>query len=118
MNDAQMLRGVRVLHAAIYAVVVVSTGILLYAGITGRYSLWLWIALAVVALEVCVYVGFGMKCPVTGWAVKYGAPQGHAFDTYLSARQSDYLLNVITSFMVLGLVILGARDLGILRWVP
>jgi hypothetical protein len=118
MNDSQMLRLVRVFHAAVYAVVVVSTGILLYAGITGRYGVWLWVALALVALEVCVYVGSGMKCPVTGWAVRYGAPQGHAFDLHLSARQSDYLLNIVTGFMVLGLVILGARGLGILRWTP
>ncbi|HEY3858905.1 MAG TPA: hypothetical protein VGM47_04760, partial [Gammaproteobacteria bacterium] len=93
-------------------------GILLYAGITARYGVWLWLALAALAVEVCVYVGFGMKCPVTDWAIKYGAPEGHAFDTHLSERQSDFLFNVITGLMVLGLLLLAARGLGLLHWAP
>ncbi|HEY4127576.1 MAG TPA: hypothetical protein VGN70_05985, partial [Gammaproteobacteria bacterium] len=106
MNDAQTLRAIRILHAAIYVVLMICTCILLYAGITGAYSLWLWIALALLAVEVCVYVGFGMRCPVTDWAVKYGAPQGHAFDTHLSKRHSDWLFNTITALMALGLLLL------------
>jgi hypothetical protein len=118
MSDAQILRAIRILHAAIYVVLVLCTGILLYAGITARYGIWLWAALALLALEVAVYVGSGMKCPVTDWAIKYGAPQGHAFDTHLSERHSDWLFNTITGFMAFGLLLLAVRGLGLLHWVP
>jgi hypothetical protein len=111
MTDNQLLSLIRAIHTAIYLVMAVSTFVLVYAGITGTQGIWLWIALALLGVEVIVYVGNGMQCPLTPLAVRYGAEKGYAFDTFLPERATRYTFNFFGTVMVVGLVLL------ILRWV-
>ena len=43
----------------------------------------LYLALGRAAIEVVVFAASGMRCPLTGIAKKFGAPNGYAFDTFL-----------------------------------
>lgn len=114
MNNAQRLALVRGVHTAIYIVMAVSTFVLLFAGVTGAEGVWLWAALALLGIEVVVFVGSGMKCPLTAVAVKYGARTGHVFDTFLPERFTRYTFRFFGTVMVVGLILLAARRLGLL----
>ena len=114
MTDNQMLALIRAVHTAIYLVMAASTFVLVYAGITGAQGTWLWIVLTLLIVESVVYLGNGMKCPLTALAVRYGAEQGYVFDTFLPERATQYTFNFFGSVMVAGLGLLILRWLGIL----
>ena len=110
MTDNQLLTLIRALHTAIYLVMAASTFVLVYAGITGAQGTWLWIALSLLVVEVIVFVGNGMRCPLTALAVRYGAETGYVFDTFLPERATRYTFNFFGTIMVVGLGLL------LLRW--
>lgn len=115
MSDAQRLALVRGVHTAIYLVMVAAIAVLLYAGTTGYEGAWLWVSLGLLAVESVVFVGNGMKCPLTAIAVRYGAETGHAFDTFLPERVTRNTFRFFGSLMVVGLVLLAARWTGVLN---
>jgi len=110
MNDGRALLIVRWIHTLIYIVMVASIGVLLYAGISGYSGLWLWISLGLLAFETGVFIGNGMKCPLTALAVRYGAEKGFAFDTLLPEGFTRYTFRVFGTLMIAGLILL------VLRW--
>lgn len=114
MNRAQTLALARFVHTAIYLVMAVSVFVLLYAGITGAAGWWLWTALALLAVESAVFLGNGLKCPLTALAVQYGAEKGYAFDTFLPERATRYTFRFFGTLMVIGLALLALRWIGIL----
>jgi hypothetical protein len=73
VTDAKRLTLVRSVQTAIYAAMACSVFAVFYAGLVGARGEWLVVALVLVAIEVLVFVGSGMKCPLTALAVKYGA---------------------------------------------
>jgi hypothetical protein len=99
---------VRAVHTVIYVVMAASTFVVLYAGITGAMGAWLWVAAALVGAESAVFLGNGLKCPLTGVAAKYGA--GDGADTFLPERITRH------TFHVFGPLILIAAALLALRW--
>ena len=109
MNNPQALALVRFIHTAIYIVMVAAIVVLLVAGITGYSGIWLWISLGLLAGESVVFLGNGMKCPLTTMAVRYGAEKGYAFDTLLPERWTRYTFRFFGTLMVIGLVLLGVR---------
>ncbi|MBV7331537.1 hypothetical protein KFU94_25535 [Chloroflexi bacterium TSY] len=111
MTDSQILILIRTIHTAIYLVMAASTFMLVYAGITGAQGAWLWVVLALLGIETIVYLGNGMRCPLTGLAVRYGAEKGYVFDTFLPERATQYTFNFFGSVMIVGFSLL------ILRWV-
>lgn len=114
MNRAQTLALARFVHTAIYLVMAVSVFVLLYAGITGAAGWWLWTALALLAVESAVFLGNGLKSPLTALAVQYGAEKGYAFDTFLPERATRYTFRFFGTLMVIGLALLALRWIGIL----
>lgn len=114
MNRAQTLALVRFVHTAIYVVMAVSVFVLLYAGITGASGWWLWTALTLLAVESAVFLGNGLKCPLTALAVRSGAEKGYAFDTFLPERATRYTFRFFGTLMVIGLTLLALRWIGIL----
>ena len=114
MQQRAALSLIRWTHTIIYLVMAGSTLLLVYAGVTGATGLWLWIALALLAVETVVFVGNGFRCPLTALAVQNGAEKGYAFDTFLPERATRYTFRVFGSLMVLGLVLLALRWGGII----
>jgi hypothetical protein len=78
MTDPQRLGIVRAVHTLIYIVMATSTLLLVYAGLTGAAGWWLWTVLTLLIVETVVFVGNGMKCPLTAFTVSYGAEKGYA----------------------------------------
>jgi hypothetical protein len=114
MEDADKLRAVRLVHTIIYVVMALSTFALVFAGISGQKGPWLFVPIALLAIEVVVFVGNGFKCPLTALAVRYGAVRGYAFDTYFPESVMRHTFWFFTSLMVLGLGLLGLRWAGAL----
>ena len=114
MTHTQRLALVRSIHTTIYIVMAVSTFVLLYAGIIGSQGAWLWGALGLLAIEVVVFAGSGMTCPLTALAVKYGATTGHVFDTFLPERVTRNTFWFFGTIMGIGLLLLVLRLLGII----
>jgi hypothetical protein len=114
MQDAQRLTLVRAVHTAIYIVMAASTFVLVYAGLTGWQGRLLWVALGLLAIESVVFLGYGMKCPLTALAVRYGAEKGYAFDTFLPERATRYTFRFFGSLMAIGLALLALRWAGVL----
>ncbi len=114
ISDADKLKAIRLLHSIIYVVMALSTFALVYAGISGHTGSWLMLPIALLAIEVFVFVGNGFKCPLTALAVRYGAVRGYAFDTYFPESIMRHTFWFFTSLMVLGLLLLGLRWSGIL----
>jgi LPS O-antigen subunit length determinant protein (WzzB/FepE family) len=114
MTDIQRLALVRTVHTAIYIVMVAAIAVLLYAGATGYVGAWLWVALALLAAESVVFLGNGMKCPLTALAVRYGAQSGYAFDTFLPEQITRHTFRFFGSLLVVGLAILALRWIGVL----
>jgi hypothetical protein len=84
VTDASWLMLVRSVHTTIYVVMASSVFSVFYAGLVGAHGHWLLVALGLVAIEVAVFVGSGMKCPLTAVAARYGARPGA--DTFLPER--------------------------------
>ena len=109
MTDGQRLAVVRVVHTAIYVVMAGACLVLLFAGITGARGPWLWAALVLVGVECVVFIGSGMKCPLTAVAVKYGATVEGGFDTYFPERCTRHTLRVFGPMIVIALGLLAVR---------
>lgn len=111
MTDRQRLFLVRAVHSAIYLVMAVASLVVLLAGVTGMTGTWLWIALALVAIESLVFAAYGFKCPLTAVAVRYGASvDGGAFDTFLPDRITRHTFRIFGPIIVIGFALL------VLRW--
>lgn len=104
---------VRGVHTAIYAVMACSVFAVFYAGLAGARGQWLFVALALVAIEVLVFVASGMKCPLTAVAMKYGAKPGA--DTFLPERVTRHTLAFFGPLIAFSLLLIVARWSGLLR---
>ena len=111
--QSRRLALVRGVHTLIYFVMAASTLVLVYAGLTGSHGWWLWVAMALLGIEVVVFASSGMKCPLTALAVRYGAEKGYAFDTFLPERATRHTFTFFGSLMLIGLVLLALRWLGV-----
>ncbi len=114
MTDAGRLWIVRGLHTAIYIVMSAACFAVLYAGISGQSGVWLHVALALVAIEVVVFVGFGLKCPLTAVAVRYGARPDGPYDTFFPERCTRHTFRVFGPLITLGLILNALRWFGLL----
>lgn len=114
MTDARRLAIIRAVHTAIYLVNAGAILVIDYAGLTGRTGPWLPVALGLAAIEVVVFVGSGMRCPLTAVAVRYGASHGTVFDTFLPEALTRNTLRIFVPLLLVGLLLLGARWSGLL----
>lgn len=105
---------VRGLHTVIYGVMVASTLILLHIGATGRHAAWLWAAAPLLAIEVAVLAGNGLKCPLTAIVDRYAGGSGRFPDTFLPEGLTRRTLWIFGPMLALALLLLAARRLGIL----
>jgi hypothetical protein len=111
MSDSQKLFLVRTVHTVIYLVMASSVLLVLYSGIAGYDGMLLFVALGLVGLESVVFIGNGMRCPLTALAKKYGAEKGYAFDTFLPESFTRHTFRFFATLLVIGLVLLALRNI-------
>jgi len=98
---------VRAVHTVIYVVMATATFVVLYAGVTGATGAWLWVAATLVGVESAIFLGNGLKCPLTAVAAKYGASEGG--DTFLPERITRYTFRVFGPLILLAAALVAAR---------
>jgi hypothetical protein len=111
-SSKRQLALVRLVHTVIYLVMAGSTLFILFAGVSGYVGTWLYVSLVLVGIEGAVFLGNGMKCPLTSLAVRYGAEKGYAFDTFLPEKATRYTFRFFGTLLLIGLVFVILRAIG------
>jgi hypothetical protein len=118
--QARALAAVRTVHTVIYLVMAAATVFVDYAALAGVRGEWLWISLGLLTVESVVFLGNGLKCPLTAVAVRYGAGKGPLFDTFLPEPITRHTFKVFGPLILLGVILLSVRWLafgGCSRWL-
>jgi hypothetical protein len=72
---------------------------MLYAVITDKIDIWLWVGFGLVALEGLTLLVFKLYCPLTLIARKYSDSAKDNFDIYLPNWLAKYTKLIYTSIM-------------------
>jgi hypothetical protein len=102
------LNAVRTLHTAIYVVMVSAIGVVLFAGVTGAHGWWLWVSLALLALETAVFTLSGLRCPLTASVTRFAGGQPVS-DTYFPERITRHTLTIFGPLMAIGVILVAIR---------
>jgi hypothetical protein len=78
-----LVAGIKAFHTLAWVSIESCVLYVLYAGLRGRTGKRAAIAGGIVAGEVLVFAGNGLRCPLTGLAERYGAEHGSVTDIYL-----------------------------------
>ncbi len=115
MASPRRLFLIRLLHTVIYIVMAASALVVLFAGVTGANGPWLPPALVLILIESVVFIGFGLKCPLTAVVARHadGAPVS---DTLMPERITRHTFKVFGPIFVIGLALLSLRWLT--GWQP
>ncbi|MDP2259607.1 MAG: hypothetical protein Q8J89_07810 [Caulobacter sp.] len=108
MTSPRRLFLIRLLHTVIYVLMAASALLVLFAGLTGARGPWLAPALILVLVESVVFIGFGLKCPLTAVVARNagGAPVS---DTLMPERLTRHTFKVFGPIFVIGLALLALR---------
>jgi hypothetical protein len=112
MSTASKLILVKAIHTLIWIFFNVVIFYLLYAVIAGTIDKWVWIGLALFALEGIVLLIFRMKCPLTVVARRYSDSTKDNFDIYLPNWLAKYNKLIYISILLVILFILVYRLVG------
>lgn len=92
---------VKLLHTMVWLFFNVVIFYMLYAVISNKIDIWLWIGYGLVLLEGLVLLLFRFFCPLTLIARKYSDSTKDNFDIYLPNWLAKYTKLIYTSIMVL-----------------
>ncbi len=104
-----MLRIIRAIHTLIWAVMASAIFYLLYVGITGTMSQFLWMAIGLILVESVTLLINRWRCPLTTIASRYTAVQPDNFDIYLPRWLAKYNKLIFTIILGVALLLLLAR---------
>ncbi len=100
---------VKLLHTLVWLFFNVVIFYMLYAVISNKIDIWLWIGYGLVLLEGLVLLLFRFFCPLTLIARKYSDSTKDNFDIYLPNWLAKYTKLIYTSIMVLITIITAYR---------
>ena len=109
MNDAQRLVLVRAFHTVIYGLMASASFVVLYGGVTGAHGVWLWVAVGLVGVESVVFAAYGLRCPLTAVADRYGATRTGVADTFLPERMTRHTFHVFAPLILVAFALLAGR---------
>jgi len=92
---------IKLLHTAIWAILVGCIFALLWAGWTRRFRAALWLSLIILG-ECFVLALNGGRCPLTNLAARYTSNQSANFDIYLPLWLARYNKVIFGTLYVLG----------------
>jgi len=112
MSNKTKIFIVNTFHVTIYVVMVLSIFYIIYAAIAKAFGPILLVTLSLLVLEVAVFVGSGMRCPLTDLSQRYGSENGYAFERYLSKRAVDRVFNFFRTLLIIAIIFLVGRYFG------
>jgi hypothetical protein len=99
MTQENTLKLVKLIHTLIWLFFNVVIFYMLYAVITGKIDIWLWVGFGLVALEGLTLLVFKLYCPLTLIARRYSDSTKDNFDIYLPNWLAKYTKLIYTSIM-------------------
>ena len=78
---------------------------MLYAAVTNKLDIWLWVGFGLVILEGIILLIFKFFCPLTIMARKYSNSKRDNFDIYLPNWLAKYTKIIYTSIIVIIIII-------------
>jgi hypothetical protein len=103
---------VNTFHVTVYLVMVSSIFYIIYAAIAKVFGPILIATLTLLSIEIAVFVGSGMRCPITDLSQKYGSEDGYAFERYLSKKTADRIFSFFRVLLIASIILLVIRYLG------
>jgi len=107
VREPGKLAVVKTVHTVIYVVMAAATIYVFLCGVSGRRDRMLIVAAALVALEGLVFLGNGMRCPLTSLAQRFGDPKGYVGDTLFPETCTRYTFRVFGTLYAAGLILIG-----------
>lgn len=104
-----MLGLIKLTHTIIWAIMAAATIYILYAGITGVTSIWLWFALGLMIFEVLVLLVYKMECPLTAVAKKYSKENKSGMDIYLPYWFARFNKVIFGTMLFIGIALIIIR---------
>ncbi len=104
-----LLTFIKLLHTIVFLVMSAAILFLLYCGLTGNITRWTALAFALVMVEVFVYVGNGLRCPlkiIADGLTPAGQPMS---DIYLPRWIADRVVAVSTPTLVIACLLIGLQ---------
>jgi len=105
MKNEAVLKMIKAIHTMIWLFFNVVIFYMLYAAITGKLDIWLWIGFALVFLEGVTLIIFKWYCPLTLIARKYSSSSQDNFDIYLPNWLVRNTKLIYTSIVILTVII-------------
>ena len=105
MGDTLKLRVMKIIHTVIWLFYNVVIFYMLYAAITNKIDVWLWIGYGLVVMEGLILLIFKFYCPLTLLARKYSDSQSPNFDIYLPAWLAKHNKLIYTIILIIILII-------------
>ncbi len=108
------LFAVKLIHSLVFVGVSLAIFYVWYAIFTGVTGWLLALAVGVIVLEVGVYVGNGLRCPLTHLARRYGDARGDDYiaDMFLPQWFVPLIPPVCGTLAAIGLIVLAGRALA------
>lgn len=100
-----MLRTIKTIHTAIWAIMVAANFAAFYFGFIGRFDTWFWIPALLIIGESIVIVANGWVCPITPIAERYTEDRRANFDIYLPEWLAKYNVRIFTALIGLEIAI-------------
>jgi hypothetical protein len=105
MKAETKLVAVKLIHTLIWLFFNLVIFYMLYAVITGKLDMWLWICYGLVLLEGIVLLAFKWSCPLTLVAARYSNATKDNFDIYLPNWLAKYTKLIYSSIVVIIVII-------------
>jgi len=109
INDKSKLKKVKIIHTLIWIFFNAVISYMLYAVISNKLDIWLWICYVIILLEILTLSYFKFSCPLTLIARKYSNSKKANFDIYLPNWLAKY------NRVIYGSVILSVMIITIIR---
>jgi hypothetical protein len=109
MNKELKLRQIKLLHTAIWAVMVAAIACILYGGFSGQVTALTYSAMALIGLEVATLLINRWTCPLTPIARQFSDSPKPNFDIYLPEWLAKWNKAIFGTMTVLGLLLVAWR---------
>jgi len=106
MKAGARLVFIKSLHTLIWLIFVVIIAFVLWSGISANISVYSWLAVGAVLIEVLVLAIFKGSCPLTGIARRYSDSTSDNFDIYLPNWLAKYNKQIFGTLFCIGLALM------------
>lgn len=104
MTNETKLVLVKLLHTAVWWLMVAATAYALWASLVDRIDGWFFACIGLIVAEVAVLVARRFKCPLTSVAERYTDARDPAFDIYLPSWVAKHNVRIFSVVFVVSIV--------------